>query len=182
MRSFILFLLLYSGVAFGQKFELTAKGFVNSEDTSKDYIVVEFPEKTKEELYKQVLITLNKKYKSAKNVISSVEPENITLNAISASRIRRTNSHSFENKYNITLSFKDGKIKIDAPQVDLYTFDYGKKQEMYLVGGFSLDGSSFGIFNKKGDVKIEKAKEDLESFANSFIEDIKNGINSKDEW
>ncbi|MEE3726187.1 hypothetical protein V2H21_12620 [Riemerella anatipestifer] len=183
MRKILLFacLSLFSGVALGQKFQLTSTGFVNADEPSKDYVVVEFPNQNQETIYKKVLVMLNKKYKSAKNVISSVEPETITINAISAKKIRRTGMHSFDNHYNITLSFRDGKVKVDAPKFELTTYDYGKKQEMYLQGGFSLDGSSFGIFKKDGTIKIDKAVEDLNSFANEFIDDIKKA-DDKDEW
>ncbi len=177
----LLMALVMSAFVFAQKFQLTPSGFVNAEDPSKNYVVVEFEGKTQSELYKQVLVMLNKKYKSAKDVISSVEPETITLNAVAIKPIRRTGAHSFTNKYNITLSFRDGKIKIDAPTFNLFTYDYGKKQEMYLTGGFSMDGSSFGIYNKKGEVKIEKAVEDLNAFANDFIEEIKSS-SQKEEW
>lgn len=176
-----LFALMFGALMYGQKFQLTPNGFVNAEDNSKNYVVVDFPNKSKEEIYKKVSVMLNKKYKSSKDVISAVEPESITINAISAKKIRRTGMHSFDNRYNITLSFKDGKVKIDAPSFELSTFDYGKKQEMFLIGGFSLDGSSFGIYNKKGELKINKAADDLNTFANEFIEDIKN-IEKQDEW
>ncbi|WP_333662274.1 DUF4468 domain-containing protein [Chishuiella changwenlii] len=178
---YLYLILLFSSFTFGQKFELTSTGFVNAEDNSKNYVVIESPGKTQSELYKQTLIMLNKKYKSAKDVVSGVEPETITVNALAAKQIRRTGMHSFKNQYNVVISFKDGKIKVDAPTFELYTFDYGKKQVMMLDGGFSLDGSYFGIYNKKGVVKIEKAVEDLNAFANSFVEDIKNaGTNS--DW
>jgi len=178
---YLYLILLLSSFSFGQKFELTSSGFVNAEDKSKNYIVIEETGKTQAELYKQTLIMLNKKYKSAKDVVSGVEPETITLNALAAKEIRRTGAHSFKNHYNIVLSFKDGKIKVDAPTFELYTFDYGKKQIMLLNGGSSLDGSYFGIYNKKGIVKIDKAVEDLNNFANSFIEDVKNA-SQKSDW
>lgn len=177
----MLFFLLLSAFAFGQKFDLTSSGFVNADDKSKNFVVLEFPGKTQAELYKNVMILLNKKYKSAKNVISSVEPETITIDAIAANPVRRTGMHSFNNRYNITLSFRDDKVKIDAPTFQLTTDAFGKRQEMFLVGGFSMDGSSFGIFNKKGEVKIEKAVEDLNQFANDFVNSIKES-DKKEDW
>lgn len=178
-----LFALFCTTFMFAQNFILTSGGFVNKDDPSKNYVVLEFAGKTQSELYKNTLVMLNQKYKSAKDVISSVEPETITVNAIASQPIRRTGMHSFTNHYNVVLSFKDGKIKVDAPKFDLYTFDYGKKQEMFLNGGFSLDGSSFGIYNKKGEPKIEKAVEDLNSFANGFLEDLKSAQSkSSEEW
>lgn len=166
---------------FAQTMKLTPDGFVDASDSSKKYVVIEFPNASQSELYKDALVMLNKKYRSSKDVLSAVEPESITIDAISSHPVHRTSMHSFTNRYNITISFKDGKIKVDAPSIQLYTYDYGKKQEMFLIGGFTIDGSSFGIYNKKGELKIEKAENDLNQFVNNFIADIKN-IQSKEDW
>ncbi|MCK0203363.1 DUF4468 domain-containing protein [Ornithobacterium rhinotracheale] len=180
-KIFLLMCAITSFTLFGQKFTLTPEGFVNTDDTSKKYVVLEFPGKSQEELYNSFLINLNKRYKSAKNVISSVAPSIITINAKSANPIRRTSMHSFTNEYTETISFKDGKVKVDAPIFKLFTTDYGKRQEMYLKAGFSIDGSSFGIFDKKGKVKYEKAVEDLNNFANELLDYLKKS-EEEQEW
>ena len=38
-----------------------------------------------------------------------------------------------------------------------------------LSTGLSLDGTEIGIYNKKGNLKLEKAKDDLENFFTSYL-------------
>ena len=64
-KIFIIVILLNTFTVFSQKFELTPHGFVDSEDHSKNYIVIEFASKTKEELFNETMIYLTKNYVSA---------------------------------------------------------------------------------------------------------------------
>ena len=167
---------------YGQYFELTSHGFKSDQDKTKDFVVLDFPEKKQSELYMEVLDVLNKKYVSANNVLSKVESQSITINA-RGKNIRRTSSHSFENDYTIVLAFKDGKMKIAAPVVNLTSYAAGHPQEMHLTyGGLSLDGSHFGIYKKSGKVKYKKAVEDLNQFANEFVLAVLDDLKENDTW
>lgn len=94
----LLFIILTSLNGFSQKFELTPQGFVDSADHTKNYLVLEFPNKTKEELFKETMIYLNKSYFSPQDIISSVDKETITATTLSSHLIRAMVSE-FYNQY-----------------------------------------------------------------------------------
>lgn len=183
MNKLILYFMLCSFSISAQQFKLTPTGFVSKEDTSKNYVVLQYDGKTQSEIYNDVLTALNAKYVSAQTVLSKVENRSITINA-RGQKVRRTSMHSFDNDYTIVLAFKDGKMKVEAPVVRLTSFAAGHLQEMHLTyGGISLNGSHFGIFKKSGKVKYKKTVEDLETFANDFIAQLhSNNLNRKESW
>lgn len=166
------------------QFELTPKGFVDRSNPEKDYLVLTIDGKSKADLYKQSLIFLNKLYASPKDVISAVDGEVITINGIEKDAIRRTAMHKFSINYTITLEFKDGKIKATASSFKLTSYAAGHQQIMHLTySGFSMDGSDFGIFGKKGDLKYEKTKSDLENFFNIYLDNLKSHLNKpSQDW
>ncbi|MCP1997284.1 DUF4468 domain-containing protein [Flavobacterium sp. HSC-61S13] len=184
MKKFILFLLLIiCNYSYSQQFELTADGFVNSENKEIDYIILEYPGKSKEELFKDVLVFANKNFKSAKDVISKVEYDAITINARSSKLIRRNNLHAFNNNYTFVMSFKDGKIRINAPIVELVTFSNGEKQILHISHvKTDLNGANLSIYNKKGIVKSKMAETDLNDFAVGFLNLLKSEINTSEDW
>ena len=168
------------------KFVLTSEGFRNDSDQTKDYIVLQFPEKSQADLYKAVLIFANSSFVSAKDVVSKVDNESISINGFAKKAVRRTNSHVFDLNYTLTIQFKDGKIRIASPSINKISTISTKYQEMYLKGATdALSGDYFSIYNKKGELKLEKAKEDLETYFNSLISKIEQAIkteNNKKDW
>lgn len=166
-----------------QSFKLSPLGFVNAEEPSKTYVVLEFPEKTKEEIYKQVMFKLNKMFNSPKDVLSVLENESITINAIDSKRVRRTSMHSFKNRYTLTLEFKNGKMKINAPIFELTNYYSRGLQKLHLMyKGLSLGGENLSIYSKNGDPKRQKAITDLNAFANTYIEVFKETFSKKEDW
>ena len=166
------------------QFALTSNGFVNNSDTTKNYIVFEFPGKTQAQIYKNCLVYLNSAFNSPKDVLSKVENESIAINGYSQSAIRRTNAHRFDLTFNLTIEFKDGRMRILKPSIiDITTFTT-KQQNMFLVGGTdALSGSYFSIYNKKNVLKLDLAKSDLENFFNTFIKRLYNSVIEKqDNW
>lgn len=180
--AFLLILITTSIFSFSQtnKFILTEGGFKNDSDQTKDYIVLEFPGKSQADLFKSVLIFANSSFVSPKDVISKVDNESITINGFAKNAVRRTNSHVFDLNYTLNIMFKDGKIRIAAPSINKISTYTTKEQEMYLQGGTdAFAGSYFSIFNKKGEVKLEKAKEDLETYFNALDLKIQQAINTE---
>ncbi|MDM1061930.1 DUF4468 domain-containing protein [Empedobacter falsenii] len=188
MKYIILFFMLFAVNMQAQKFRLKPSGFVNSDDNSKNYVVLEFPNQSQSDLFKKAMIYATKNYKSANNVVSKVDNEAITINAISSIPIRRNALHVFQNQYTIILSFKDGKIKVDAPIVNMTRFIDGEKKTLHVSWNrpVPLNESNVGVYGKDDKLKSEKALEDLERFANEFLEKLKNGIESEssanDDW
>ena len=96
------------------KFALQADGTMVAND--KSYIVVEFPGKTKSELYSDILVSSSAMYVSPKDVLSVVENESITINGY-AKECLHYGMNIVSVNYSITILFKDGKIRINSPQV-----------------------------------------------------------------
>ncbi len=178
----VIFLLLAT-ISFSQSFELTNRGFFDSADKEKDYVILDFAGRSQNDLYKQTLLYINTIYKSPKNVISTVENESITVNGYAQNAVKRNAFNSFNMDYTMVFLFKDGRMRVNVPSFTLTAFT-DKLQTLYLVSGNSLDGSSLGIYNKKGDLKSEKAKASLESFFNGYIQSLKKAIeeNKASQW
>lgn len=170
MRKLLLFIFFAASIATAQtpQFELTPKGFVNAAVPGQDYLVYEVPGKEKAALYNSVLLYLHSIYRNPDAVLSIVENKMITVNGSASNSIRRNSMHVFDMDYTYVVHFKDGKMKVDAPGFELTTYT-GKRQELHLVWGWSLGGDNLGIYNKKGKLKSEKAKADLEAYFNKDI-------------
>jgi len=176
-KIFIIVILLNTFTVFSQKFELTPHGFVDSEDHSKNYIVIEFASKTKEELFNETMIYLTKNYVSAKDVISKVDNEVITINAYSSILVT-LGFQKYTNRYIISFSFKDSKVKIDSPIVDLTYVAGGNLYKLHISSEKSniLNDRIYGKNNK---LNYKRPKEDLELFASQFVLSYKLGMFDK---
>ena len=108
-------ILLFSTMSFSQEseFKFEKEGFT-------DFIVVNCDGKTKEELYKKALDWINITYKNPKEVIKSqIDNEYIRIEGSSESLIC-SNVKCYNSKYQIELSFKDGKYKFDIIEITYY--------------------------------------------------------------
>lgn len=166
-------------------FELTPNGFVSVTDTSKNFVVLDFDGKSQSELFKKFLITITTDYRSPQDVISKVENEVITINGIESKAIRRNKlGHNFDINYTVSIHFKDGKVKIDAPTFKLTTFT-DKLQTLHLNWTrININGSDLGIYGKKGKLNSEMAKNDLENMFNKLVDLLirKDSSNGSDDW
>lgn len=162
---------------------LTPQGFVSTNDTSKNYIVVSFDSIGQKALFDMALLYLNTIYVSPKDVLSLVDSTSITINGLSKRAIPLSKLHVFDLNYSINIQFKQGKIRVNAPAVKLTTTVYSNFQTLYIVANNSLDGRRLGIWNEKGKLVSERAKLELETFFNNYIAEMVKGINSNsNDW
>ena len=177
----ILFALFCASFLFSQSFVLTPQNLVNSEDNSKNYVVIEFPEKTQAQLFKAAKLYFNTIYNNPKFVSSEVDNEQIVLNATSPSSAKLRAGINFDINYNAVVSFKDGKVKIELSIKDYERYvpvtKYGGGREKDGIIGFDMGISKSGVFSQKGKLISEKGKTSTELFANSFVIGLKEGIN-----
>lgn len=175
--------LLYSLASFSQ-FELTTDG-LKVVDSDKDYIVLDFKNKPKDVLFKSVLKTLTLKYNSAKDVLSKVENETISINGlqsnyVGAEKMLGAYLNVYDLKYKVNISFRDNKIKIDNPFIKFPMKIIGNSREL------RLSKAGFGnavIFKKNGKIKEKDAKKKIEDFFNTLVSEIKQGVeNKQDDW
>lgn len=151
-----------AGIANAQ-FELTPTGFIDKNNKDKDYLVLEVAGKSKADLYKSTLVYLNSLYSNAKDAISKVDGESISVTALDDNTI----SPVF-NKYTFSFEFKDGKIKVNQPAYSLYFYPNGQISE-------------YQLYTNKGKFRKEKDKDKLEAFYNGYVAIIKKNAEKKSE-
>ena len=179
---------LITGTTFAQSFSLTENGFINSKDKN-NYIVIN-TSGSQEELYKKAKNYFLTVYLSPKDVISESKPDVITINGIEPDAICKKSMGmillSFDMNYTITVRFKDGKIRIDSPSFILNDYDGEKPVKLILKGksnGGLGDTTINCIYNRKGKLKAEYAKEQLEVYFNRYVNSLKKGIENKEkDW
>lgn len=193
MRKFILLLSLFCStilaVAQNQvNFKMQADGSLKSNDR-KDFMVISFEGKTAQDLYTLVKTNVTTQYNSAKDVLSTVENEAISINGISKETIskgyrshfsqrslsgntskspahnKRTpiGEYDFTIQYVISFRFKDGKIRIDAPVIIRFNDD--------IEGGPTANSELNKLIRRQG-IEMEQIYEAIESRLNKICNDV----------
>ncbi|SFS30387.1 DUF4468 domain-containing protein [Lutibacter maritimus] len=165
-----------------QSFKLTPDGFKTIDGN--EYLVIDFETSNKDVLFKNSLIYFNSIYKSPQNVISLVENESITINGKAKNSIKRNSMNIFDMDYTITFLFKDGKIRINPPNFELKnSIDHSRKLHVKWAK-ISMNGYDLGIYGKNDKLKSESAKNDLENYFNTFLNDYINSLktNKNSDW
>lgn len=182
-----LLLLLFIPHIINAQFSLTKDGFVSTEDTSKNFVVYSIDDASKEKLYANVLKYLTTTYKSAKDVLSKVDNEVITINAMQPKYIN-AKTLKYDIRYTLTIHFKDGRIKIDAPEFECTTRAYNKPYRLAMSGSNAGLGSEVvnGLFKKDGEPGLKKTVIEIENFFNTLSTNIaeaaEGNTNSNDDW
>lgn len=168
---------------YGQKFVLTPDGVVNSGEPEKDYIVMEFDGLSQTELYQKTELFTTDLMFDPKEAISFVEYEVIKISGFQENAIRRNKYHAFDLRYTLTFKFKDGKIRIDTPTMEMTAFNQ-HEQTLHVQHKADLAGFNIGIYNPEGTLKSKMAKLDLETFFNTIVDNLAAQIVGKedDEW
>ena len=178
---------MFSMFVMAQKFTLTYKGFVDSKKPENDYIVINFDGLTKEQIYTKAQRGVAKAFVSGKDVMTNVPNEQISLSGTLPEVTARKPAGMklpFNMKFTMTLEFKDGKMRIDAPHI------LELRQEatlgdvfMYLTkaeAGSSFLKKNYAIFKNDGTVNEKKHKENIEKKTNELIESILAGMKDTD--
>lgn len=181
-----LFLSLVSLTSYSQSFTLTPEGFVSAADSTKSFIVVDATGLTQAQLYKRALLYLSSLYVSPKDVLSTVENESITVNAVAERAVKMKVLYlnpSWDVNYTVTFQFKDGRMRIFQPSINGMNTKTG---DVYRTA--SLNGGKGPnhkqVYNNKGELKQKDGKENLEQFINAYIQAAAAGIISakEDNW
>lgn len=143
-----------------------------------DYYVVDMGKKSAHQLYMDVLSHISSIYRNPDRVISKVEDRSIVINGfadeVSYFKDQEGYSNSMSFKYRIELQFKDGKIRVNAPDLpDIYTSSawgerklssYPTKYIGYLFGG-----------------ETAAMKKEIDKYINAVITAVVYG-SKDDEW
>lgn len=93
--------------------------------TDKEFIVYEAIGYKQSELYNAMLLGISKLFKNPDKVITKVENELITVNAMTDYCINYS-KYAYAFSYTIKFQFKDGKIRVDTPIVNAFIPTSGK--------------------------------------------------------
>lgn len=165
-----------------QSFKLTANGFVNAEDPTKDFAVVEI-EGTQAELFNKAKTAATAMWGAAKEVLSYNEPDIMVINGVGAAAMDFTimgMTTTFDVPYRLQLQFKDGRIRIDSPAVEKGINSTGRGGDVYFG-----PGGQMYLFKKNGeprrDKMIKQAEEHINGLIATLVSKIKNGA-SQEDW
>ncbi|MBT2620360.1 DUF4468 domain-containing protein [Chryseobacterium sp. ISL-6] len=178
----LLLLLMFANFSFGQKITVTPTGLKDSGNIEKSFVIIHAEGKTAKQLYDESLKYINKNYKSADDVIKGkTDGEYLKFVTFAPSFITIKNGFAkapFTAKYTTELSFKDNKVKYEIIELEMYN-------EANYKLNFTGSEISFFIFNKKGELKKEDAKNSIEEYFNANILSLSNFLQGKtveDKW
>ncbi|WP_300685469.1 hypothetical protein [Chryseobacterium sp.] len=176
-RVFLISAILFSSFIYSQEFIITYENYKSKEDPSKDYIILEYPGKAKEELYKMTKKYINSKYIGSKDYsFSEVEDEQIVIDVLSRDYRRIWINLSGGNLWKVSnryeFNFKDGKLMI-RPSFSNFT-----NTENNSKAGIGI------MYNSSGQLKKENIAAFTEALANTFVRDFKKGLeeNKSNDW
>jgi hypothetical protein len=179
----LIVLVVFSNVSFAQFFKLTPDGIVNSTDSTKNYVVLDFPDKNQKELFDKAKIYIVGNYNSSKSVLSEASPDVLSVLANTDFTFKYIMNYSAWLKYKYTLTFKDEKIKVEFNIVDMGFNVPNPKSTIGLIRNRS--NNIEGIYDKKGEVSSQVSIDDIERYANYLTVSLNNAItgdSKKDDW
>lgn len=184
MKKAILFLamLVFTQVVFGQ-FKLTPNNYVSESNPDKNYIVLEFPDKSQKELFQKAKINIHSNYKNLKgDGFNEVEYDQIKLRISEEIPTGKLLGLTVTSDLSliIELKFKDGKILIQPTFVEMKKQQGKYVSEIYLTDGNAFLGKS--IFNKKGEVWLKEHHKSAENYVNEFVKTLSASLNKKEDW
>lgn len=170
----------------GLKIELKHNGFAAVPDSTKNYAVLECPKVSKVDLFKKTLTYVNSLYQNPSRVVTSVEGESITVNAVMTDIKTKLYWFKYEFTYNIVIQFKDGKVRFEPKFVDLIEDpNPSPKRKIYLANTDSPKPNEidcvFMTSNKNPGyfVNQEGIKQSIDTWANGYLAGIDKALNDK---
>lgn len=107
--------------------------------SDKEFIVYEAIGYKQSELYNSMLLGISKLFKNPDKVLTKVENELITVNAITDYCINYS-KYVYAFSYTIQFQFKDGKIRVDTPIVNAFIPTSGEHKSN-VAGWISTQGN-----------------------------------------
>lgn len=182
-----LLLLLISFDAYPQTeisyFEWQPNGTMLTKDGS-NFVIVDFPNKSKELLYNEILVAVSSMFNSPQHTLSSVQDQLISINAIQA--VQRESggmigTYNVNFHYVLKIHIKDNKVKIDAPYFTLVSFEWGATQP-------DIEGWTKGqkFFDAEGNPNPKKQRGkfcyNVNKQFNDLINSILNYSHTQEDW
>ena len=169
-------------------FSLRPDGTFTTEDGN-NFVVVEFEGKTAQELFNMVKANVLTLYNSPQEVLNEIESKNITVRAMSDvlhSAYKLGSAFTeYRAMYTLVFQFKDGKIRVSAPEVDSKLVV--KASAVPISKSFvSLIDDWFdkkGVVKKKKQEKVSKIEAQFNYPINYLLGNFKTQPNTEtEEW
>jgi hypothetical protein len=169
---------------YGQSFTTTPNGLRNSDNTEQSYVVIEIEGKSAKQLFDNSKRYIIQTYKNPdfvqKGIIENEYIKFDTYTPYIATINAGLSKLKYDAKYVTELHFKDGKVKFEIINLKIETDG--------APLNFSPNGAFGGwyIFNKKGILKQESAKQEIETYFNEQIKNLssylKGETNGNEDW
>ncbi len=178
MRKIIYFIVLLSTISFAQgtEFKFTINGFT-------DYVVTPIQGKSAEELYKKTLEWILITYKNPKKVIvKQADNDFITIESFSNKLLLfNTNGKNYyDAKYQIEISFKDGKYKFDVISVNLLNSKNKSDMDLKDLSEYYKKDGSLKTSYKYFPDNFAQFYNDLNNNLKDYLLDLT--IDKKNDW
>lgn len=193
----ILLVLIVCMVAFGAKgqdleeFSLTKNGFVDKQDIAKDYLIVSFPGKNKEDLYKAFLHFVLKNYNSPKFVTDKVENASIRIAGEVEYYVGDYKTSFLDkfkcyiDKYIILAEFKDEKMKVSIPSINWRSTGLiNNGYNFHINGNYKKNSTNKALWDNEGNFnkKWEFLLIPTEVYFNNYIKLLISEMSNQDDW
>lgn len=191
MKKLFLFLVLsvFSFASFAQKYELTPDGLVASD--GKNYIVVEVPNTTADELYKIVERELVPIFPPAKTTYNKEVEGRIAITTAGMDIFRMSTGpmmqYIMDVEYTIIIDIKDGKFRMQTPKINLIGTCANFRVSRIVIYDDPKNHKDFTkkqfIFNYKDkSIQNEKAKIAIENHINGTVSKILSINKINEDW
>jgi len=129
-------------------------------------------------------VAISKSYVSPKDVISKVEGESISINALSNTTIHTKAKPGLPYKltYVLNIAFKGERVRIDTPSIIQMVFNNPNHGNWYLdISGKKkfLQDSPIYVFNEDGKLIEPEAKKEIESALNEVVSGLLKEVNEQ---
>ncbi|MFD2555276.1 hypothetical protein [Sphingobacterium tabacisoli] len=179
-KYFFVLLMIGSIPTFGQSLKITPNGFVDLHDSSKKYIILDFPNISKEELFKETIKYINANYDRPEEITNLLPEEQIVVTYFDLIKVNAGflggGSVDLQYYYKYDIQFKESKIRFE-PKFD-YLKDWDSNTVITLTGDKYFGSGATGLFNRKGKPTNDKMIQAVEDKTNEFIQSLKEKINS----
>lgn len=188
MRFIIALMMLFSYQCLSAQFVVSSNGIHT--ESEKTFYVKEFENQSAEKLYKEVLSYITSTYRNPDIVSNTIPDEMINMHGFSSDAFvakyqKLGNIEWFAHvDYNLIISFKDGKIRFDAPAINKLYIVGSKGEEIpinFHTGGGFFGGGSIKMFEKDGKIKDERCVKGLTQFINKLVNSICNYVSNYDQ-
>ena len=170
---------------YSQRLTLTSKGLVDSANINKNYVVIEQPGKSKEELYDLSIDFVNIVSRSSDRVIEKpIKPRYLVIKGstflLGSKLAVGLTDGLFNMTYSILLRFKDEKVRVNVHLLKMYskTGRALRNIPVFLKDSFHGSNNSGRLFSEKGSYKqSKKLKISIEKYFNNILTELKSTLN-----